>query len=75
MWKHIFQDLHTLSKVNTKYIHGTQWGKQDRVFTCPAAILYKFYMPRASIKGGALMFSKPNQFGKLRLERSTTSKT
>ena len=24
-----------------------QWGKQETVFTCPSAILYIFYLPRA----------------------------
>ena len=25
-----------------------QWGKQDTVFTCPTAIIYKFYLPGAT---------------------------
>ena len=24
-----------------------QWSKQDTVFTCPSAIIYKFYLPGA----------------------------
>ena len=44
------QNLHTFSKVNLKCIQLSmlvQWGKQDTVFTCPSAIIYKFYLPRA----------------------------
>ena len=25
-----------------------QWGKQDAVFTCPTAIIHKFYLPGAT---------------------------
>ena len=40
------QNLHTFSKVNL-YSILAQWGKQDAVFPCPSAIIYKFYLPRA----------------------------
>ena len=40
------QNLHTFSKVNLN-IHSVlaHWGKLDTVFTCPTAIIYKFYLP------------------------------
>ena len=43
------QNLHTFSKVNPKYTqHTCPVGKQDTVFTCPTAIIYKFYLPGAT---------------------------
>ena len=43
------QNLHTFSKENPNYRSIlAQWGKQDTVFTCPTAIIYKFYLPGAS---------------------------
>ena len=43
------RNLHTLSKVNLKFMQNllSQWGKQYAVFTCPTAIIYKFYLPGA----------------------------
>ena len=37
-----------------------QWGKQDTVFTCPTAIIYKFYLPGAT--GQAPMSSPEKPF-------------
>ena len=39
-------NLHTFSKVNIQSVLS-QWGKQDAVFTCPTAIIYKFCLPGA----------------------------
>ena len=41
------QTLHTFLKVNLKYTKRTFPSKQDVVFTCPTAIIYKFYLPEA----------------------------
>ena len=58
------QNLHAFSKVNLKCIQHilVQWGKQDTVFTCPSAIIFKFYLPGAT--GQALM-SSPGIVGQL----------
>ena len=40
-------NLHTFSKVNSKYIVYLPSGQARYiVFTCPSAIIYKFYLPR-----------------------------
>ena len=40
----------THSQKQTRNIHSilAQWGKQDTVFTCPTAVIYKFYLPGAT---------------------------
>ena len=42
-------DHKTSISKHTIYIYSVlaQWGKQDTVFTCPSAIIYKFYLPGA----------------------------
>ena len=41
-------DHETYTQVNLKYTSVlSQWGKQDAVFNCPTAIIYKFYLPGA----------------------------
>ena len=40
-------DHETFSRVNLKYIQR-RTTKQDTVFTCSSAIIYKFYLPGAS---------------------------
>ena len=47
------QNLHTFSKVNAKYIQHT--CPVGQVFTCPSAVIYKFYLPGAT--GQAPMLS------------------
>ena len=43
------QNLHTFSKVNPKYTqHACPVGQARYGFTCPTAIIYKFYLPGAS---------------------------
>ena len=44
------QSLHLFSKINLKYRYNVlaQWGKQDVVYNCPSAIIYKFYLPGAT---------------------------
>ena len=41
-------NLHTFSKVNLKYTKCTfPVGQARCIFTCPTAIIYKFYLPGA----------------------------